>query len=563
MEAEKNILEQVKRNVLIVEDEKVNRELLGAIVSQRYEVIYAEDGVQAWEILRERGHIISVILLDLIMPNVDGFELMKKIMDDEELKYIPVIVLTSEKSAEVKSLNMGASDFITKPYELPEVILARINRIIELSESRSIIRSTERDSLTGLFARNFFYEYISVIQRMDTGKRMDAVVINIDHFHLINEIYGRNYGDMVLKTIAKALKNYVRENEGIAARIEADTFFLYAAHDDTYVRLTEQIKLSMKDISNTVHAHFRIGVYPQPDEETNIENMFDRAKLACNTIRGNFQENVAFYNDELQETAFFSERLIHDMYEGINKRQFKVFFQPKYDIQENEPVLRSAEALIRWEHPDFGMISPGAFISLFEENGLIQKIDHFIWREAAANVRKWKDKYGVTLPVSVNVSRIDMYDPDIEKRLMDILDEFDLEPELLHLEITESAYADNAVQLVDKVRSFRSKGFIIEMDDFGAGYSSLNMLSTVPIDVLKLDMQFVRNMNKDEKSMRMVELIMDIADFLAVPVVAEGVENEEQYRLLKDAGCELIQGYYFSKPVPAEEFEEFVKKLAQ
>ena len=194
MEAEKNILEQVKRNVLIVEDEKVNRELLGAIVSQRYEVIYAEDGVQAWEILRERGHIISVILLDLIMPNVDGFELMKKIMDDEELKYIPVIVLTSEKSAEVKSLNMGASDFITKPYELPEVILARINRIIELSESRSIIRSTERDSLTGLFARNFFYEYISVIQRMDTGKRMDAVVINIDHFHLINEIYGRNYG---------------------------------------------------------------------------------------------------------------------------------------------------------------------------------------------------------------------------------------------------------------------------------------------------------------------------------------------------------------------------------
>ncbi|MBR1877339.1 MAG: EAL domain-containing protein, partial [Lachnospiraceae bacterium] len=146
--------------------------------------------------------------------------------------------------------------------------------------------------------------------------------------------------------------------------------------------------------------------------------------------------------------------------------------------------------------------------------------------------------------------------------IMNILNEFDLKPADLHLEITESAYADNAEQLVEMVRNFRKKGFIIEMDDFGAGYSSLNMLSTVPIDVLKLDMKFVRNMNKDEKSMRMIELIMDIAGFLSVPVVAEGVENEEQYRLLKDAGCELIQGYYFSKPVPPEEFEEFVKMLA-
>ena len=562
MEAEKNIFEKVKRYVLIVEDEQINRELLGAIVSERYEVLYAADGEEAWSIISEKGQIISVMLLDLVMPKMDGFELMKKVMENEDTRHIPIIVLTSEKSAEVKSLNMGASDFITKPYDMPEVILARINRIIEHSENRSIIKSTERDELTGLFSRNFFYEYILVIRRLNEDREMDAIAINIDHFHLINEIYGRNYGDMVLKTIAKTLKSYARENEGIAARIEADTFFLYTRRRDDYSGLSLRIREDMNEISKTVHAHVRIGIYPEKKTDTDIENMFDRARLAGNTIRGKFRENIAFYDDELHENVFFSERLIHDMYEGIEKKQFKVYFQPKYDIQENEPVLRSAEALIRWHHPEFGMISPGAFISLFEENGLIQKIDHFIWKEAASNVRKWRDKYGVTLPVSVNVSRIDIYDPEIESRIMNILNEFDLKPADLHLEITESAYADNAEQLVEMVRNFRKKGFIIEMDDFGAGYSSLNMLSTVPIDVLKLDMEFVRNMNKDEKSMRMIELIMDIAGFLSVPVVAEGVENEEQYRLLKDAGCELIQGYYFSKPVPPEEFEEFVKKLA-
>ena len=562
MEAEKNIFEKVKRYVLIVEDEQINRELLGAIVSGRYEVLYAADGEEAWNIIKEKGQIISVMLLDLVMPKMDGFELMKKVMENEDTRHIPIIVLTSEKSAEVKSLNMGASDFITKPYDMPEVILARINRIIEHSENRSIIKSTERDELTGLFSRNFFYEYILVIRRLNEDREMDAIAINIDHFHLINEIYGRNYGDMVLKTIAKTLKSYARENEGIAARIEADTFFLYTRRRDDYSGLSLRIREDMNEISKTVHAHVRIGIYPEKKTDTDIENMFDRARLAGNTIRGKFRENIAFYDDELHENVFFSERLIHDMYEGIEKKQFKVYFQPKYDIQENEPVLRSAEALIRWHHPEFGMISPGAFISLFEENGLIQKIDHFIWKEAASNVRKWRDKYGVTLPVSVNVSRIDIYDPEIESRIMNILNEFDLKPADLHLEITESAYADNAEQLVEMVRNFRKKGFIIEMDDFGAGYSSLNMLSTVPIDVLKLDMEFVRNMNKDEKSMRMIELIMDIAGFLSVPVVAEGVENEEQYRLLKDAGCELIQGYYFSKPVPPEEFEEFVKKLA-
>ncbi len=235
-----------------------------------------------------------------------------------------------------------------------------------------------------------------------------------------------------------------------------------------------------------------------------------------------------------------------------------VFYQPKYGIQSEKPVLRSAEALIRWKHPELGMISPGDFIPLFESNGLIQKLDHYVWAEAASQIRKWKDEFGYTLPVSVNVSRVDIYDPDFEKRLLDILDENKLTTSELMLEITESAYADDARGLTDVVNSLRDKGFKIEMDDFGTGYSSLNMITGIPIDVLKIDMKFIRNMNKDEKSLKLVELVMDIAKFLNVPAVAEGVEEASQVEKLKEMGCELIQGYYFSKPVPAEEFNRFI-----
>ena len=217
-----------------------------------------------------------------------------------------------------------------------------------------------------------------------------------------------------------------------------------------------------------------------------------------------------------------------------------------------------AEALIRWKHPEFGMIAPYDFISLFEENGLIQMLDQFVWRETASRIHYWKKKFGVTIPVSVNVSRIDIYDPRIEEIIDGLVHEYGLTPEELHLEITESAYSENAEQLIQVVENFRKKGYLIEMDDFGAGYSSLNMLANLPIDVLKLDMKFIQDIHTDEKCLRMVQLIMDIARFLDVPVVAEGVEVEEQCRLLKEMGCELIQGYYFSKPVPAEEFEKFI-----
>ena len=228
------------------------------------------------------------------------------------------------------------------------------------------------------------------------------------------------------------------------------------------------------------------------------------AKAACDTIRGNYTRGVVLYDDSLHEKELYNERLIADMESAIADRQFAVYYQPKYDIRGEKPKLYAAEALVRWIHPELGFISPGAFIPLFEENGLISKLDDYVWRQAAAQIRDWKDRLGVSLPVSVNLSR---------------------------------------------------------MDDFGSGYSSLNMLCLMPIDALKIDMKFVRNVATSATGYRMVELVIEMARALGVPAIVEGVEDEEQYRRMKQVGCDIMQGYYFSRPVDAASFEPMLKDI--
>lgn len=553
-----NYINTLKRTILVVDDEYVNREILGAILDDYYNILYAENGDEALRLIQANEKILSAVLLDLLMPVMDGFKLLDVLKDDVRYRTIPIIVLTSEKQAEVDSLRRGAADFITKPYDAPEVIIARVKRIIELSEDRIVIQSTEKDEMTGLFSRFFFYEYASLMDRYHVDREMDAVSVNVDRFHLVNEIYGREFGNQVLRTLSGVIKDYAAKNEGIAARGDADDFYMYINRQENYASLERAIYSAMGSLSRSVYIKVRIGVYTCSADYQDVENRFDRSRLAANTLRGKFNQTVAYFDNELQHKVFYSEKLIHDIHEGIARKQFEVFFQPKYGTEGEEPVLKSAEALIRWRHPEFGMIPPIDFISLFEENGLIQMLDQFVWKETVSKIRYWKDKYKVTIPVSVNVSRIDIYDPEIEDRIDGMIEECGLSPEDLHLEITESAYSDNAEQLMSVVQSFRDKGYLIEMDDFGAGYSSLNMLTSLPIDILKLDMKFIQGIHTDEKSRRMVQLIMDIARFLKVPVVAEGVEVKEQYRILKDMGCQLIQGYYFSKPLPAGEFEKLI-----
>ncbi|MBQ3378979.1 MAG: EAL domain-containing protein [Clostridia bacterium] len=558
---EKNHYENRRRQVLIVDDEESNRLILEAMLEDHYELLHAANGKEAVEIIRETGETLSLMLLDIRMPVMSGTEVLEAMRSAPESERLPVIVLTSDKESEVESLNLGASDFIPKPYPDPDVILARVRRTIELFEDRQIISATERDALTGLYNKEFFYRYAENYDRHHKGADMDAIVIDVNRFHMINERFGAAYGDSVLKSIGASLLETARSTEGIVCRKEADTFMIYCPHGKTsYRAMLENAMNALSSNEAGSRIRLRMGVYENVEKSLDIERRFDRAKMASDTVRNSFTRTIGIYDGALHEKQLYEEQLIEEFDGAISGRQFKVYYQPKFDVRPDIPVLASAEALVRWQHPKLGMISPGIFIPLFENNGLIQRLDGYVWREAAAQIRDWKDRFGFSVPVSVNVSRIDMYDPHLIDTLLGILSDHGLDPAELTLEITESAYTQDSEQIISTVNQLRELGFKIEMDDFGTGYSSLNMISTLPIDALKLDMQFIRSAFDRRRDTKMLEIIIDIANYLSVPVIAEGVETKEQLEALKAMGCDLVQGYYFSRPVPPDEYESFVRE---
>ena len=545
--------------VLVVDDQEINRDALEAILEEDYETITAENGVEAIEAIEANATRLSIVLLDLMMPVMDGFEVLRRVTADEQLRHIPVIVLTAEKSAELRALQMGASDFITKPFDVPEIILARVGRIIELSEGRQLISAAEHDKLTLLYNRNFFFEYANRIFHYSPELRMDAIVMNIEQFHTINDVNGRDFGDDVLRVIGNEIRAFLAETEGIASRFEADRFDIYCVEQPDYAALLKRFQDKVNGISPNVSIHLRMGVKPWKEDVVPVL-LFDRARAACNMVRGDYQNPLMIYSEDMRLREQMNQQLLNDLRVAAKERQLTVYYQPKYDIHCDPPRLSSAEALIRWQHPEMGMISPGDFVPLFEGNGLISIVDNFVWQEAARQIADWKQRLNFRLPVSVNLSRADVFDPTLVDRLVAIVRENGLDFEDLKLEVTESAYTEKAKDLLDVVRRLRALGFAIEMDDFGSGYSSLNMLSDMPIDVLKMDMKFIRNIETSDTDLRLVKLILDIAKYLKLYVVAEGVETEGQLELLRDAGCDLVQGYYFSRPLPPEEFEKLILK---
>lgn len=562
------VVERIRRRVLIVDDEEINRQILGMILGNDYEISYAADGQKALDMIREAGgsgRAFSIILLDLLMPVMTGQELLAALKDEKGFQ-TPVIVMTADKTAEVESLELGAVDYIKKPYDVPEIIRARIKRSIELFEEKQIIEATELDELTGLFTRGYFFEYARKLYQAGPGKTFDAVVLNINHFRLINEMFSREFGDGVLRTVADEIRLFLGGDDGIACRSEADMFYLYCTHKDDYLVLKERICQKLAGVFNASHNRIRIGVCGRMedlsvDTAEQIERQVDRARDACNSLRDNFNEPIAYYDTRMHEEELLGEYLINDLDRALGDNQFRIFYQPKYNIQGDKPVLTSAEALVRWKHPERGWIQPSLFVPLFEKSGLIKKIDHYVWHEAARQIRTWRETVGRSVPVSVNVSRVDLYEPDIEDILVKIRDDYGLETGDYLLEITEFACAKDSDLIIKTIEDLRNQGFHIELDDFGTGYSSLTMLSEMPIDVLKLDRQFIVNLSQDNRRpLELVQLIIGIARYLDVPVVAEGVETDEQARLLKEAGCDIIQGYYFSKPLPPDEFAALIER---
>lgn len=420
--------------------------------------------------------------------------------------------------------------------------------------AKELIAATETDALTGLYNRDYFFEYANRMIQEQPDTPMDAIVVNIEQFHSINALNGREFGDQVLRVLGNDLRILATELKGIAGRFGADRFDLFCQHAENYQAMYHRLQGKLEDMAPRTSIRLRMGVLPSQTQMEPVQ-MFDMARTACSMARGHFKEHLIVFDDQVRQRELYEQRLLNDLRRALDSYELEVYYQPKFDIRVEPPQLVSVEALIRWRHPELGMISPDDFIPLFERYGKIEEVDKYAWAKAARQVARWRAEYGVMIPVSVNLSRVDVFDPTLEETLDGILLENGLEHDVMKLEVTESAYMENADQLNLIAKSLRKKGYTLEMDDFGTGYSSLNMLSSIPIDVLKMDRAFIRNIDDDEKTVKLVELILGIARSLDVLVVAEGVETQSQLQLLKNMGCAMVQGYYFSRPLNPSEFE--------
>lgn len=547
----------MKKKILVVEDNEFNRELLVEILSEEYEAIQAGNGQEALDIL-EKHSDIALILLDVVMPVMDGYSFLEKRKESETLSLIPVIVMThgdSEKE-EVDALSAGATDFVPKPYR-PRVILHRIASLIKLRESAALINQFMFDRLTGLYSKEYFYK--EVRERLDQyeDREYSLICSNIENFKLYNATFGREKGDELLRSVAQEAVNMMGET-GICARYSADRFMCLLEREHEF-KIRELFRDGKRktDSEVTKNLSFKWGVYEITDRNLPVDEMCDRAMLAVESIKGQYNRMVAIYDDDLRNKIVYEKTITDMMEEGLENEQFTVYLQPKYSIKDNSMV--GAEALVRWIHPERGFMSPGEFLPIFEKNGFISKLDAYVWEKTCKLLSDWRAK-GLSVPaVSVNMSRADIYQHNLVEMITGFTKKYNINPSYIHIEITESAFSDNESLLISTIGELRRAGFVIEMDDFGSGYSSLNMISRVDFDILKLDGVLIRNEMNKLDSQTILNDIIHMAHRLHMSVVAEGVETREQVNRLRLLGCDYVQGYYFAKPMPAAEFEEFLR----
>ena len=549
----------VKRTVLVVDDEEINLEIMSTILEDSFNVLKASDGKEAIDILLKEEQKIDIVLLDIFMP-MDGRDVLRVRQENKKLKRIPFIVCTSDKNIEEECFHLGVNDFIKKPYENPDIIVARIKRMIELYEDRSILKEVERDKLTNLYNIEFFKKYAKQFDDSFPNLPKDMLAISINRFRLITELYGRELADKLLIVVSNLLGQCILNRNGLLGKDTGSTFLIYCEHQDDYSELPGVLTKSLKEVSGDINVTFMVGVYPNVDPSIDKDIVVERTKATADTISNDFTKVVAIYNQENQEKTLHKEELIDAFTQALEEEQFKLYFQPKYKIQCDKPFISSAEVLIRWISPKFGFVSPGEFINLFEENGLIGKLDAYIMKKSAEYMRSWKEKYGLEVPLSINLSRVDIYRPNLVEEIIGYVDSNNVSRDKYYIEITESAFVEDSESVVPIIEKIKENGFKIEIDDFGSGYSSFNSLADLPFDVLKIDMGFIRAMDRNPKVKGIIKMIINLAKAMDAITVAEGVETKEQYEFLKESGCDVIQGYYFSKPLPLNEFEELITK---
>ena len=471
-----------------------DRNHIASVFGDRFDVIIPDDGGDLHDIIRENLNRLSLIIADVELNTDIACRFLSELKDDPLCGQIPVLAIgpANDTETEDRCLRLGAKDYLDKPYSM-NVLIMRADILIEFRESSQAINAIEYDSLTGLYTRQAFMHFAEYELRNNPDRRYDLIISDIDNFKAINDAYGRDTGDNILKSIAELISTMSVEG-AVHARYGSDQFVSLVP----YIEANDKSELGKifddfaeKNPQFTFSIVNRFGVYCDVDHSLDISTICDRAMMALRTIKHQYGEKVAYYDSKVQKQHERLAKIEQSMSEAYSSGQFRLYYQPKHDTVTGRLV--GAEALVRWEHPAFGFMSPGEFIPVFESNGFISYLDDYVWKKNCVNIRKWLDEGLDVVPVSVNASRIDFERREFMKAVLTPVKEQNIDPSLLHIEITESVLNTEFEELVDKVMECRRLGFMIELDDFGTGYSSLGNLNRVTIDILKLDKSLIDN----------------------------------------------------------------------
>ena len=426
----------------------------------------------------------------------------------------------------------------------------------EQRELQREMYNATHDSLTSLYIKEYLYECISNVLFASKNKDKEYVVVFVDalNFKVVNDVFGNSFGDSAIISIAEWIRKNSTDN-WVYGRLIGATFGILAPKDEIdSKKLGDELERFMVNDGNAeFHVMIQLGFYEITKDDTDVSAMFDKARLALVPIQENYSAHVAFYDDSIRNKVIWDQHITNQLVEALRERQIRPYFQ---SIVNRDGKIVGAEALARWLHPEEGFLSPSKFIPVFEQNGMIIEIDKYMWRCACEILAKWGDKHNVF--VSVNISPKDFYFMDVAAELRSLVKEYNIDPGRLRVEITETVMMDDVDNRMQILNDLKDAGFIVEMDDFGSGYSSLNLLKEMPVDVLKIDMNFLNVSSNSERAQTIVNNIIKLSEDLEISSLTEGVETEYQFHRLSEMGCKLFQGYYFSKPIPLEDFEKLL-----
>lgn len=553
------------RTILVVDDEKINRQQMISVFSEEYIILEAENGFIALEILNSMK--VDAVLLDLDMPGMNGLQFLDVVSDDKELEKIPIIVVADSINEDdlIKVMAKGVIDVIMKPLN-DQLMRLRIRNIlsrIELlkraeraDETEKELRRSEMDPVSGLFNRNAFIRHTELLLSKAQPNQYILVRWDIDNFKLYNEVFSSSSGDEYLRQIGDYWSSKDLEIKPvIACRFDADHFiFLVEEKSFDITKMCESLIDCLENVKTSAFEFVpRMGLYLIDDPTLDITLMCDCALLALKSTKNRYGVEYKWFVPSLWVTLKQEHKIVAEMEEALLNDEFKAYFQPQYNISNGK--LIGAEVLVRWVKENGQMLLPNSFIPLFEKNGFVFELDRSIWEKACIFQRKQLDLGKEVIPVSVNVSRYDLVREEFLDTIIALPKKYDVPFNLINLEITESAFSSSVSHIVEIVDKLREVGFLVEVDDFGSGYSSFSTLKDVSAGVIKIDMHFFSDKKMTQRGGTIIESIVRMAKWLGMLVIAEGVETKMHVSFLQSIGCNYVQGFFFGKPMTVEEYE--------